>query len=357
MNIFQSSKRKIKRKKRSEKILSSHFWAFALLGFVLLFLIAVVVLYIVLNVSKPQDSNTVTIMLYVIPSCAVCLIVVAIFLNSRNQKRLDKLIDGLNRIADGDFSYRIENIASDDYNRVYSDFNKMAEELSSVQSLRESFVHDFSHEFKTPISSINGFANVLLEGNVSDEEQKQFLKIIADESQRLSYLSENTLMLSRLDNISLIGDREFYRLDLQIKDCVILLESRWAEKELIMSSDMEEAQFYGNAGLMQQVWVNLILNAVKFTEKGGEIAISVKKGDGKIYVSVMDTGVGMSAEVQGRIFDKYYQGDKSRSVQGNGLGLSIVKRIVELHEGKIFVKSEEGVGSVFTVELPVKNEE
>ena len=227
----------------------------------------------------------------------------------------------------------------------------MAKELSGVQIFKDGFIHDFSHEFKTPISSINGFANLLLEGGLSDEERVQYLKIISDESERLSTLAENTLMLSRLENQQFIGEVKPYRLDLQIKECVILLEREWTAKDIDVVSDIAEAEFSGNAQLMQQVWLNLLNNAIKFTSPKGTITVSLREKSGKVTACISDTGTGMSAEVAAHIFDKYYQGDSSRATSGNGLGLAIVKRIVTLSGGTISVVSREGEGSTFTVEF------
>lgn len=357
MNRNKFLKYKNSQKKLWDKASASHVWNFMLIAIALCALIITVILYIILNITKPEYADVVTILLYVVPSCAVGLLTAAIFLYRRNQKKLSALIEGFNCIAEGDFSYRIETNSQDDYNKLYSNFNKMVEELNSVQSLRESFVHDFSHEFKTPIASINGFANYLLDGDLSKDEEKKYLKIIADESHRLSHLAENTLLLSKLDNLNFVGEKKSYRLDVQIKDCVISLADNWSKKNLSLSSDMSEITFTGNDELMRQVWINLILNAVKFTPQDGEICTTLYEKDGKIYATVKDSGIGMTEEVKARIFDKYYQGDKSRSVQGNGLGLSIVKRIVDLHEGEIKVESEEGKGSAFTVILPVEEQE
>lgn len=340
--------------RRKKKTYKSHFITIFLLITLVMFLMAEIALFIVYNVLHIEETNGYSVVLFVVPGCAVLLAGALIYLNYRSYERSDKLIDGLNEVADGNFLYRIDCEKGDVFEKVYSNFNKMAAELSTVQSLRESFVHDFSHEFKTPIACINGFANLLLEGNLTEEEQKQYLKIIADESKRLSRLSENTLLLSRLDSSEMVGEKSPYRLDAQIRDCVILLESKWTEKQITINSNLAEATFVGNAQLMQQVWLNLLYNAVKFSPENGEINILLKVLEKGILVEISDSGEGMSEDVKCRIFEKYYQGDESHSTEGNGLGLAIVKRVIDLHGGQIFVKSKLGEGSTFTVILPLE---
>ena len=318
-----------------------------------LFLMAEIALFIVYNVLHIEESNGYVVVLFVVPGCAVLITGALIYLNYRSYKQSNKLIDGLNQVADGNFLYRIQSEKGDVFENVYSNFNKMAAELSTVESLRESFVHDFSHEFKTPIACINGFANLLLEGGFTEDEQKQYLKIIADESQRLSRLSENTLLLSRLNSSDMVGEKSPYRLDAQIRDSVILLENEWAKKNININSNLAEATFSGNAQLMQQVWLNLIYNAIKFTPQGGEIKLCLRVLENYIKVDISDNGVGISPDKQSRIFEKYYKCDDSHSSKGNGLGLAIVKRVVDLHGGEIFVKSKVGEGATFTVTLPL----
>ena len=174
----------------------------------------------------------------------------------------------------------------------------------------------------------------------------------ASDMPALSGLAESTLMLNRLENQQFVGEVKPYRLDLQIKECVILLEREWSAKDLVINSELAPVTFEGNETLMQQVWLNLLSNAVKFTPHGGEIALSLSRTQNEIVVKVADTGIGMSDEVASHIFDKYYQGDKSHATRGNGLGLAIVKRIITLTGGTVSVESKENAGSTFTVRLP-----
>ena len=288
----------------------------------------------------------------IMPALAIVITGIIIYINNETNKASTKFIQAIDKVSHGEFGYQLEVPKKGQFKELYENFNKMSKELSSIQTLKDEFIHDFSHEFKTPIASINGFANLLLEGGLSEEEQRQYLKIIADESARLSGLAESTLMLNRLENQQFVGEVKPYRLDLQIKECVILLEREWSAKDLVINSELPPVTFEGNATLMQQVWLNLLSNAIKFTPHGGEISLFLSRAQNKITVKVADTGIGMSDEVAAHVFDKYYQGDKSHATRGNGLGLAIVKRIITLTGGTVSVESKENAGSTFTVCLP-----
>lgn len=302
---------------------------------------------------KNQNVGAFVIPIAIMPTLAIILTGIIIYINNQTNKFTVKFVGAFDKVAHGEFGYQLEVPKKGQFKSLFENFNKMSAELKSIQTLKDEFIHDFSHEFKTPIASINGFANLLLEGGLSEEEQRQYLKIIADESARLSTLSENTLMLNRLENQQIIGEVKPFRLDLQIKECVILLEREWSAKDIALSSDLFEAEIEGNASLLQQVWINLLNNAIKFTPEGGEINVSMSAEDNFICVSVRDNGIGMSAEVASHIFEKYYQGDSSHATRGNGLGLSIVRRIVTLSGGDVRVESKEGEGSAFIVKLPL----
>lgn len=302
---------------------------------------------------KNQNVGAFVIPIAIMPTLAIILTGIIIYINNQTNKFTVKFVGAFDKVAHGEFGYQLEVPKKGQFRSLFENFNKMSAELKSIQTLKDEFIHDFSHEFKTPIASINGFANLLLEGGLSEEEQRQYLKIIADESARLSTLSENTLMLNRLENQQIIGEVKPFRLDLQIKECVILLEREWSAKDIALSSDLFEAEIEGNASLLQQVWINLLNNAIKFTPEGGEINVSMSAEDNFICVSVRDNGIGMSAEVASHIFEKYYQGDSSHATRGNGLGLSIVRRIVTLSGGDVRVESKEGEGSAFIVKLPL----
>lgn len=265
---------------------------------------------------------------------------------------ISKLILVISKVSSGDFNIHLDPNKAGPLKDVYINFNKMVTELQSVQTLRNDFINNFSHEFKTPITSINGFAKLLLEESVSEEDKVSYLKIIAHESERLASLANSSLLLSKLESQQFIVDKKTYYLDEQIKQCAIILSTEWTKKEIEFSADLEHIQYYGNSDLMQHVWINLITNAIKFTPEHGEISLTLKKENDFIKIIISDTGKGISKEDIDQILVKYYQGDSSHLNEGLGLGLSIVNRIVELCDGKIEVKSIIHEGSTFTVYLP-----
>ena len=333
-----------------KRTLPVHGIIIAALSFILALTVGEIVVYIVQTLGSKNiivsDGSLIT--LYVIPAIAVIITCGVIYLNHRTLQTSKTLIDALNKVAGGDYNAKIPYKRLDGFNSVYENFNKMTEELKSVKALREDFVHDFSHEFKTPIASINGFANLLLEGGVSEEERRQVLKIIADESDRLSRLAESMLALSKIENQQFLGESKKFRLDVQIKDCIILLQRQWEDKNIEISSSLSRISYTGDENLLKQVWLNLLSNAIKYTPEGGKICVSLKREGGSITASVKDTGIGIPEEAIPKIFEKYYQ---VSSGSGNGLGLAICKRICELSGGQISVTSEVGKGSVFTVTL------
>lgn len=288
----------------------------------------------------------------IMPTISVIITIVIIYFDNKTNKMAAKFAEAFEKVSHGEFGHQLEVPRRGQFRSLFENFNKMSAELNSIRTLKDNFIHDFSHEFKTPVASINGFANLLLEGGLSEEEQRQYLRIISHESARLSTLSENTLMLGRLENQQFIGEIKPYRLDQQRKECIILLENAWAEKNIAIESDLPATTFSGNRSLMQQVWVNLLSNAIKFTPAGGEISIGIFREKNCVRVRVADNGIGMSEEVASHVFEKYYQGDPSHATAGNGLGLAIVRRTVTLSGGEISLVSREGEDSAFTVTLP-----
>jgi signal transduction histidine kinase len=268
-------------------------------------------------------------------------------------RRFMPLENGLKMIAEGNFTVRIQERKRNFLEPMYRDFNKMAEELGKTSILRNDFINDYSHEFKTPIASINGFANLLLRRTVSEAEQHQYLQIIANESKRLADLAEETLLLSRLDTQQIITGRTPYSLDEQLRTCVIMLSAGWDQKKLLFSGDLAEVTYTGNEELMQHLWLNLLSNAIKFTSAGGEITVSLVQENDEAVVTVADTGSGMDEETLHHLFERYYQGPAGKNQKGLGLGLSIVQRIIELCGGMITVTSRINEGSTFTIRLPL----
>ncbi|MFB9329930.1 sensor histidine kinase [Paenibacillus aurantiacus] len=269
-----------------------------------------------------------------------------------------EIIDALRRIAKGDF-----NVTLDKERRMdgqWGDFvqtiNHMAQELKQMEQLRQEFISNVSHEIGSPLTSIRGFAHALQNESLTPEERKHYLSIIETESMRLSKLSDNLLKLTSLESAHQPFEPRAYRLDTQLRNIVLACEPQWLEKELELSLEMSPVTVEADEEMLSQVWINLIVNAVKFSNIGGSLTVTLaQNGDGAI-VEVSDTGCGISEEDQQRIFERFFKGDKSRTrtAGGSGLGLSIASKIVELHGGDIGVRSHLDEGATFTVRLPLK---
>ena len=293
---------------------------------------------------------------YEILGTLIVFIIVMVPINAvlytKRNKELSILSDSIGKVADGDYSVRIQYKPSDSMAAIYEDFNKMCSELGSVQMLRNDFINSYSHEFRTPIASINGFASLLMERDFPKEEEKEYLRIIAEESERLSHLASSSILLSKISSQQIITDAEDYDISEQIRQCSIILSKAWTDKQIEFSGSFDECPVHASKELLQHVWLNILDNAVKYTPDGGEIFIETKTLDDSIQVVISDTGKGMDDETLSHVFDPYFRGDSSHSSAGLGLGLAIVKRIVDLSGGEISVKSEKDTGTEFTITLP-----
>ncbi len=269
---------------------------------------------------------------------------------------ITKLNHASSEIAGGNFNYRLDTSSQiKEITETFTNFNQMAHELSSIEMMRNDFIANISHEFKTPIAALEGYATLLQERDLTETERVQYTRMILESTKQFSALSSNILKLSKLENQEKIIDQVSFRLDEQLRQALLFLENTWAEKELELELDLPKTFLYGNEDLLMQVWTNLLSNAIKFTPKGGQIHITLESYQGLVYVTVKDTGIGISPQDKKHIFEKFYQADKSRAQEGNGLGLSLVYRIVSLCGGAIQVQSELGQGSEFTIQLPNHN--
>ncbi len=274
------------------------------------------------------------------------------FFSKTALKPIRKVIEATHKVAKGDFSVKVDIEGVRELEELSNSFNKMTQELSSIETLRSDFINCFSHEFKTPIVSVRGFAKLLKKGNLSEAEKEEYLDIIITESERLAQLSTNVLNLVKYENIEIITEKEPFRLDEQIRRAILMTEPKWSAKNIEMNVEMYEIIFNGNEDLTQQIWLNLLDNAIKFSNGNGRIDVRLFIWNGKIRFSIKDNGSGMDEQTKEHIFDKFYQGDLSHSKTGNGLGLSITKRIVQLCGGTIDVDSEVNKGSEFIIVLP-----
>ena len=270
---------------------------------------------------------------------------------------LNDLKEGLLKVSKGDFTVRLEENGNSELSHIQESFNIMVKELGNTELFRNDFINDFSHEFKTPMVSVYGFAKQLKKGGLTKEQEQEYIDIIINESQRLINMSSNILMLSKLENQEIITDKKDFSLDEELRRCVLQLQGQWGEKNQEVIPDLCEITYYGNSGMLKQVWLNVIGNAVKYTPDGGTIEVKLDinpKNEQEVRVRITDNGIGMDKATAERIFEKFYQGDSSHATGGNGLGLAMVKRIVELCGGRIRVKSEPDKGTQFTVYLPIE---
>ncbi len=265
---------------------------------------------------------------------------------------LHTLIQAIHEVSAGNYDVKINLEHPKEFQELSECFNQMTEELAGTEIFRSDFINNFSHEFKTPIVSILGFAKLLRNQKLNTHQSQEYLDIIIEESGRLSELSATVLNLSKIESLTLLTDKTVYSLSEQIRESILLLESKWSKKRIDFDIDMEEIMIRANEPLLKQVWMNLLDNAVKFSPASGRISITLRSYSGNAVFTVKDQGDGIDKKSQKFIFDKFYQGDTSHHMEGNGLGLPLVKRILELHKGKVAVQSQVGGGSVFIVTIP-----
>lgn len=264
-----------------------------------------------------------------------------------------KLSAAMKSVASGDFNVRMEGKSSvNEINLMMENFNIMTKELAATEMLQSDFVSNVSHEFKTPIGVIEGYAT-LLQDEITDEERREYADKIILNTKRLSDLVGNVLLLSKVENASIATNNEVFRLDEQIRQCIVMLSPKWEQKKIEFDAHLSEVEYYGNASLLQHVWLNLLDNAVKFNREGGKVYVDLKEKSGNIIVSFADEGNGITDADIKHIYDKFYQCDNSHKSEGNGLGLALVKRIIDGVQGEIECSNRKGGGAIFTVKLPL----
>lgn len=312
--------------------------------------------YVIIS-NKPKSNLFFYIMINSLLALLFTLIFISIIVTMFS-KRFLMPIRNLNyatgEVSKGNFKIQLPIPNDFEMGALTAKFNTMVKELNSIETLRNDFINNVSHEIKTPIATIHGFSNLLKDDSLSNEEKNEYLDIIINETTRVSSLTTNILKLTKLETQEIITDKTTFSLDEQLRHSILLLQKDISEKNLDLHINLDKVEIHSNEDLLQQVWINLISNAIKFTPQNGKITIELMDTEDTIIVKIIDNGIGMKSENLNRIFDKFYQEDSSHSSQGNGLGLPLVKRIVDLCSGTIRVKSILGEGSSFTVELPPK---
>ncbi len=335
----------------------------ALISSVVLFVSIAVIIMITVFIydaarSEYPDNNPAIagIMLVTIIFFAlVCAVIDVVRRKIMTDDRVERILSVTDKIAEGDFSARLNTKRSyrnyDEYDYIAENINKMSESLRQNEILKTDFISNVSHEIKTPLAVIMNYATALSDNTLDEDTRRSYAKTLVSTSKRLSCLVSDILKMNRLEHQEIKEQSETVRLDEMLAQALIDLEDRIDDKNLALECDMDEIAIRSHPSYLEIVWNNLLTNAIKFTEPGGKIGVSVKSVNGKAEVKITDTGCGISEETGTRIFEKFYQGDTSHSGEGNGLGLALVKRVIDLLGGEISVESELGKGSVFTVTL------
>lgn len=338
-------------------------WVFTRM-FILIFIALVVMillfmLIIVITVEdNPQTRDVIEPHTWLIVAAAVLSLLiisqfVALLWIKRITRPAEEISKAVEKVAKGDFDVKID-CSGFKYEMLDlgENLNKMIEELNSIELMRSDFVSNVSHEFRAPLSTIQGYVTLLSSPQTTEEKKSEYFQLLRDSTRQLSSLVDNVLKLSRLQSQNILPQKSNFSLDEQLRRAVLMFEQDWSEKELDLDLDLPECQYCGNGEMLSQVWTNLIGNAVKFSRNGGKIGVKLDDSQPNyISVTISDNGEGMSEDVKKHIFEKFYQGDTSRKSEGNGLGLALVKSICQLTGSEISVESQEGVGSSFTVRL------
>lgn len=318
--------------------------------------IVAVLMYFLFSMGIIKDKNIQHIMVLPILTLIACIIIGIVVSTCSSKvilKNIREFIKATDRVSCGDFSARLNIKHPPEFNVLSKNFNKMVEELGGIEVLRTDFINNFSHEFKTPIISIRGFAEILKDNTLSKKERDEYLDIIIDESKRLTSLATNVLTLSKIETQSILKSKEKINIGEQIRQSILILDCKFQSKNILLDINIDDYYVTGNKEMLNQVWLNLFDNAIKFNDRNGIVRVEMRKEEESVFVTITDTGSGINEEAITKIFDKFYQEDISHATKGNGLGLSIVKKIIELHEGKITCDSIVSKGTRFTVILPI----
>lgn len=342
----------IKRRRKKGFFLSSiniFFTILVLLEFVVTLWLATFIQWLLEDIFKVTLSTTTFLLLMVVfMGGALAFLVNTIFF-----KPIKKLSEGMNDVADGDFSVKMStNSPINEVKELYNSFDLMVKELGTTEILQSDFMSNVSHEIKTPVNAIEGYATLLQGQEYTLEEQEEYIEKILFNTNRLSELVGNVLLLSKIDNQAIPKNEKKFRLDEQIRQSIMQLETKWTEKDIELDVDLENVEFVGNTTLLIHVWDNLIGNAIKFSPVGGLVKLRLKQGEENIVFTIEDQGPGIDEEDAKHIFDKFFQVDSSHKQEGNGLGLALVRKIIDINDGEITVENRHSCGCRFKVELP-----
>ncbi len=320
-------------------------------GELLLVVLVALGLYLLLDSVVQLESFLFLVLVLLLTSVVIGMLVTQ-WMSRWVYKPTKKLRAAMERVADGDFKVRLEDRSSSkEIMEIYSGFNLMAHELEATETLQSDFVSNVSHEFKTPISAIEGYATLLQGSERLTPEEQEYVEKISFNTRRLSSLMSSILLLSKLENQQIPTNRQPYSLDEQIRQSIVGLEAAWEPREIEFDVELDRLNYTGNEAMMRHVWDNLLSNAIKFSPDCGTVRVTLRRQGTALVAAVEDSGPGIAAEAQKRIFDKFYQADSSHKAEGNGLGLALVKRILSLEDGSISVENLPAGGCQFTVTL------
>lgn len=353
--------RKSERRQRIKMTVFLSLFLFAVNAVVLLLTIAVIYMLARFDVIKMTEgkvplSHVLKFMFY---TSIIIGIFITAFTGKITTKPLNRIVGQLDRLAKGDFKTRLHfaRPISDNptFQKIENSFNCAAEELEHTEMLRNDFINNFSHEFKTPIVSIAGFAKLIRHGNLTEEQKNEYLAVIEEESLRLSAMATNVLNPTKVENQTILTDVTNFNVSEQIRNVMLLLVDKWTAKNLYPDMQFGEHFIEGNEELLKQVWINLLDNAIKFSDENGTISVTITEDDTTVHIAVSNYGEAIPDDSTGQIFNKFYQADESHSSEGNGIGLAIVKKVCELHSGSVSAESKDG-RTTFTVILPKKQQ-
>ena len=328
---------------------------FAFMSFVITCNFLLFMQFVPLEDAELKSASSLTMYNVLFLTLLIC-IAYEVYHRFRIERPVKRILDGMEKIIEGDFTTRIPYLrgegSSNEFDAIIKGLNHMAEELSGVETLRTDFISNVSHELKTPLAVIHNYGTMLQNPALSEKEQQEYARTVTEQTRKLSALITNILKLNRLENQQIYPEKKEYNLTEQICECLLGFEQAWEKKDLEIETDLEEdVLICQDAELLSLVWNNLFSNAVKFCKEQGKVGISVKTEESMVVVSVSDEGCGISPEVGAHIFEKFYQGDTSHATQGNGLGLALVKRVIDIVGGDIHVQSVPGEGTTFRVRL------
>jgi len=355
LNIFNKLSTTNADKKRRRKI-TSMFTSAVFFVLLVTYLLIMATIYILVNTGVIYiDSVSMPIWLLILIFSLSSFFIgtlLTLFISRFVLTAVNTVAEGMTELSRGNFDVKIDLGKNEESKQVADAFNNLAKELKGIHMLRSNFVNEYAHEFKTPIASIKGFAELLKQEDLTDEQKKEYLDIVIEEANRLTSLSSNSLNLSRIENQKILTDVSQFNLSEQIRDSILLLERKWQEKKIDLQICLDELNVTANEEMLKQVWINLLDNAIKFSLEGGTININLFKQNNLVF-KISNGGTTIKEEDYQKVFDKFYR-TKEAKADGHGVGLSVVKKIIELHKGKISVNSQDGV-TEFTVILPLNN--